>query len=104
MDHDHGLCTMCRVRFAGVMRRSLAVITTIALLIAAAPVRAQAPSYAFDVFGAYLESLRVQLGIPGLAVAVVGEDGILWDHAFGRQDVARVIAPRADTLFHVNGL
>ena len=62
---------------------------------ASAPSRGQAPSYAptyaFDVFGAYLESLRVQAGIPGLAAAVVGEDSVLWEHAYGRQDLNRAI-------------
>jgi CubicO group peptidase (beta-lactamase class C family) len=87
------------------MRRSFLVLfATIALLMASAPMRAQAPTYAFDVFGAYVESLRAQAGIPGLAVAVVGEDGILWEHAYGRQDLTRAIATRTDTPFHVNGL
>ena len=71
---------------------------------ASAPARGQAPTYAFDVFGAYLEALRVQAGIPGLAAAVVGEDGILWEHAYGRQDLNRAIATRTDTPFHINGL
>ena len=85
------------------MRRTF-FITIIALLVASAPSRGQAPTYAFDVFGAYVESLRTLAGIPGLAVAVVGEDGILWEHAYGRQDLARNIATRTDTPFHLDGL
>ena len=79
-------------------------MTAVALLLASATPRGQAPTYAFDVFGAYLESLRVQAAIPGLAVAVVGEDRVLWEHAYGRQDLGRAIATRTDTPFHVNGL
>jgi CubicO group peptidase (beta-lactamase class C family) len=90
------------------MRRLLLFTTAIALLLASAPTHGQAtayaPTYAFDVFGAYLESLRVQAGIPGLAAAVVGEDNVLWEHAYGRQDLGRAIATRTDTPFHVNGL
>jgi CubicO group peptidase (beta-lactamase class C family) len=86
------------------MRRSLVLITTIALLLAGSSARGQAPTYAFDVFGAYLESLRVQAGIPGLAATVVGESDVLWERAYGRQDLARAIATRTDTPFHVNGL
>jgi CubicO group peptidase (beta-lactamase class C family) len=90
------------------MRRLLLFTTTIALLLASVPSHGQAlsyaPTYAFDVFGAYLESLRVQAGIPGLAAAVVGEDSVLWEHAYGRQDLGRAIATRTDTPFHVNGL
>ena len=89
------------------MRRTF-FITIIALLVASAPSRGQAPTsaptYAYDVFGAYVESLRTQAGIPGLAVAVVGEDGILWEHAYGRQDLTRNIATRTDTPFQLDGL
>src|SRR4051812_10025929 len=90
------------------MRRLLLLLTTVALLVASASSRGQtltyAPTYAFDVFGAYLESLRGQAGIPGLAAAVVGENSVLWERAFGRQDVVRAIATRTDTPFQVNGL
>src|SRR4051812_6039125 len=86
------------------MRRVFVLLTLIALLASTAPARGQRLPYAFDVFGAYLESLRAQAGIPGLAAAVAGEDGILWERAFGRQDLAHVIATRSDTPFHVNGL
>ena len=86
------------------MRRSLVLITILALLMASAPTRGQAPTYAFDLFGAYLEALRVQAGIPGMAAAVVGEDAVLWEHAYGRQDLTRAIATRTDTPFHINEL
>ena len=34
-------------------------------------------------FGDYLESLRVQTGIPGMAAALIGKNDILWSRAFG---------------------
>src|SRR5712691_11078931 len=58
----------------------------------------------FGLFGDYLESLRTQAGIPGLSAAIVGENDILWERAFGQQDVERSIAARADTPFHLDGL
>ncbi len=85
------------------MRRSVLLCTTIAvLLLASAPAYAQ--GYAFEVFDPYLDALRVQAGIPGLAAAVVGSDAVLWEHAYGQQDVARAIATRTDTPFHTGGL
>jgi CubicO group peptidase (beta-lactamase class C family) len=87
------------------MRRSALLCTTVALLLLSrAPVRAQAQSYAFDVFGDYLESLQVQAGTPGLAAAIVGDSGTLWERAYGRQDLAHAIATRTDTPFHTDGL
>jgi CubicO group peptidase (beta-lactamase class C family) len=75
---------------------------TALLLLVHAPVRAQVLVY--DVFGAYLDSLRQQAGIPGLAAAIVDNDGIAWERAYGRQDVARSIATRTDTPFNADGL
>jgi CubicO group peptidase (beta-lactamase class C family) len=57
-----------------------------------------------DRFKDYLESLRVQAGIPGLAAAIVGTDDIVWEHAFGQQDIERSIATRTDTPFQLDGL
>ena len=57
-----------------------------------------------DRFRDYLESLRIQAGIPGLAAAIAGTDDIVWEHAFGRQDIERSIATRTDTPFQLDGL
>jgi CubicO group peptidase (beta-lactamase class C family) len=54
--------------------------------------------------GAYFESLRIQAGIPALAVAVVNGKDIIWEQAFGWQDVERLIATRTDTPFHLDGV
>ena len=67
-----------------------------------APVHAQVIVY--DVFSAYLNSLRDQAGIPGLAAAIVDADGAVWEQAYGRQDVGRAIATRTDTPFNADGL
>ena len=55
-------------------------------------------------FGNYLESLRTQAGIPGMSAAIVGANDIIWERSFGLQDVARGIATRPDTPFHLDGL
>lgn len=55
-------------------------------------------------FGDYVESLRAQAGIPGLAAAIVGPNDILWEQAFGLQDTDRFIRVRTDTPFHLDGL
>ena len=54
-------------------------------------------------FGDYLEALRAQAGIPGLAAAIVGPDSVYWDRAFGQQDVERNVATRTDTPFQLDG-
>jgi len=58
----------------------------------------------FALFGRYLDALRVQAGIPGLAAAIIDGDGIAWQQAYGQQDTARSLATRTDTPFHLDGL
>ena len=84
------------------MQRILFAAIVGTLLIVPPVLRAQAP--VLKLIGDYIESLRVQAGIPGLAVAVVGPAGIVWEQAFGRQDVERSIAARTDTPFHIDGV
>jgi CubicO group peptidase (beta-lactamase class C family) len=84
------------------MRRALLVLTIAVVLLGRVPLKAQ--NLVLDRFGDYVESLRVQAGIPGLAASIVGLDDVVWEQAFGRQDTARSIAARTDTPFHLDGL
>lgn len=83
--------------------RRLFLILAIALLLGG-----RVPLYSDDLvldrFRDYLESLRIQAGIPGLAAAIVGPNDILWEHTFGRQDIERSIATRPDTPFQLDGI
>ncbi len=58
----------------------------------------------FASFGRYLESLRAQSGIPGMAAAIMDSDGLAWEQAFGYEDLSRSLQTRTDTLFHLDGL
>lgn len=85
------------------MRRRCFAALLVAMVLLCVPARAQ-QGIVYEVFGAYLDSLRDQAGIPGLAAALVDTNGIVWERAYGRQDVARFIATRTDTPFHADGL
>jgi CubicO group peptidase (beta-lactamase class C family) len=52
----------------------------------------------------YLDALRTQAAIPGLAVAVVDRTSLVWSQSFGLQDVAAAVSTRTDTPFHFDGL
>lgn len=54
-------------------------------------------------FSEYLDALRVQAGIPGLAAAIVGPADVTWEGAFGQQDVERNVVTRLDTPFQLDG-
>jgi CubicO group peptidase (beta-lactamase class C family) len=58
-----------------------------------------------SVFGGYIETLRIQAGIPGMAGAIVGDTDLLWQQAFGLRDAGAAADPmRSDTPFQFNGL
>jgi len=54
--------------------------------------------------GSYLDALRIQAGIPGMTVALVGENDLLWEAAYGVRDVESSTANTTDTPYQVAGL
>jgi len=64
----------------------------------------QAEDLVYVRFTDYVEALRTQIGIPGIAAAIVGRSDVLWEHGFGSQDLARSIQMRSDTPMQFDGL
>jgi CubicO group peptidase (beta-lactamase class C family) len=81
----------------------LALLLPLAILQSSGPLPSTRDQL-LTLFGSYLESLRVQTGIPGIAAAIVGTTDIIWDRGFGRQDIGQNIATRPDTPFPFDGL
>jgi CubicO group peptidase (beta-lactamase class C family) len=85
------------------MRRPVLVLTATVSLAFAVAVYA-ADDLVLDRFGAYLDSLRTQASIPGLAAAIIGSNNVLREFDFGSANVDRSVTVRADTPFHLDGL
>jgi CubicO group peptidase (beta-lactamase class C family) len=85
------------------MRRAALPIATVALT-AAVQIPLLSQELVLSRFQTYLDALRIQTRIPGLSVAVVGRTDILWEGAFGYQNLDDVIAARPDTPYHVDGI
>jgi CubicO group peptidase (beta-lactamase class C family) len=85
------------------MRRPL--LHTLALLFSAAVLTHAADDFDFlySRFGDYLDALRTQAGIPGLAAAIVGPNNVLWEAAYGQRDVERNDPARTNTPFQLDG-
>src|SRR5881398_2891227 len=75
----------------------------VASLLVTPPLHA-ADDLLFDRFRDYVDALRVQAAIPGLAATIVGRSDVLWEHASGLQDLERSVAARPDTPFNIGGL
>jgi len=57
------------------------------------------------LFGSYVDTLRVQAGIPGMAGAIIGDTpDLLWAQAFGLQNINANLATRTDTPFQFDGI
>lgn len=77
----------------------------LALLVAVAiSPRPEAQGLPFALFERYLEALREQTGIPGLSATIIQGRRAVWEAGFGRQDVERSIAARADTPYPIGDL
>src|SRR5436190_13475016 len=79
------------------------VLFCAALVVAGARVRA-GDGLPLDRFRDYLESLRVQSGIPGLTAAIVGTSDVIWQREFGQQNIERAVPARTDTPFQVDAI
>jgi CubicO group peptidase (beta-lactamase class C family) len=83
------------------MRRPL--LLTVALSLSVGAFAHAADDFVLSRFSDYLDALRVQAGIPGLAAAIVSSNAVNWEGAFGQQDVERNIATRSFTPFQLDG-
>lgn len=85
------------------MRRPPLPLLAMALSLSVGALVHAADDFLLSRFSDYLESLRTQAGIPGLAAAIVGSANVNWEGAFGQQDVESNIAARLDTPFQLDG-
>src|SRR5258705_4805933 len=83
------------------MRRPL-LLLTMALSVSVGTRVHGADDFLLARFSDYLESLRTQAGIPGLAAAIVGPSNVFWEATFGQVDVERNLTARFDTPFQLD--
>jgi CubicO group peptidase (beta-lactamase class C family) len=62
------------------------------------------PSGTLPLLESYLESLRLQAGIPGMSAAVLRDETIIWERGFGFQDVGARVRATPDTPYLVGDL
>jgi CubicO group peptidase (beta-lactamase class C family) len=85
------------------MHRRVLILTFAVSLALMTAVRAD--DLVLDRFASYLESLRTQAAIPGLAAAIVGRPGdVVWERGFGRQNIERSVQVSPITPFHLDGV
>jgi CubicO group peptidase (beta-lactamase class C family) len=84
------------------MHRRVLILTSAVSLALMTAVRAD--DLVLDRFASYLESLRTQAAIPGLAASIIRRPGdVVWERGFGRQNIERSVEVTVDTPFHLDG-
>ena len=73
-----------------------------ALLLSAGALVHAADDFLLSRFGEYLDALRVQAGIPGLAAAIVGPTDVTWERTYGFSNIERNFDVRFDTPFQLD--
>jgi len=84
------------------MRRTAAVIVVSLLVLFQQ--RTSTQSLTFSLFERYVDSLRVQAGIPGMSALILQDGIIVWERGFGRADIERALEPTSLTAFQIGGL
>jgi CubicO group peptidase (beta-lactamase class C family) len=79
-------------------------VAAVAVLAVGLSSGASAQNLVFSLFDRYLESLRIQAGIPGLSAAILQNGTIVWERGFGFADVENSLPARPDTPYHVADL
>ena len=85
------------------MRRALPALLLAVLVLTSGSLSGQS-NFVAARFEASLDSLRRQVGIPGLAAAVVLGRDIVWEQTFGLADVERGVPVTPDTPFYLGDL
>jgi CubicO group peptidase (beta-lactamase class C family) len=66
--------------------------------------RTEAQGLTFSLFERYLESFRVEAGIPGLSALILQNGVVVWERGFGRRDVESGALATPDTPYLIGGL
>jgi CubicO group peptidase (beta-lactamase class C family) len=79
------------------------LLLTVTVLFSAGIIAHAADDFVLSRFTDYLDALRTQAGIPGLAAAIVGPTGVAWEGTFGQRDVERNLPAGINTPFQLDG-
>jgi len=66
--------------------------------------RTEAQGLTFSIFERYLESFRVEAGIPGLSALIIQNSIVVWERGMGRRDVESGAPALPDTPYLIGGL
>lgn len=84
--------------------RRLSFVFAVLLGTAVTEQRAEAQNLTLSLFERYLESFRVEAGIPGVSAAILQNGVVVWERGLGRQNVETQTPATPDTPYLIGGI
>lgn len=84
--------------------RRLSIATAVLLGTVVSAQRTEAQGLTFSLFERYLESFRIEAGIPGLSALVIQNGVVVWERGLGRRDVESGAPALPDTPYLIGGV
>jgi CubicO group peptidase (beta-lactamase class C family) len=84
--------------------RRLSIATAVLLGTVVFTQRTEAQGLTFSLFERYLESFRIEAGIPGVSALVIQNSIVVWERGLGRRDVESGAPAEATTPYLIGGL
>jgi len=84
--------------------RTLSITIAVLLGSVVSAQRVEAQELVYSRFESYLESFRLQAGIPGMSATVAHNGLVVWERGFGRRDVEAGAPATPDTPYLLGGL
>jgi len=84
--------------------RRLSIATAVLLSTVVFAQRTEAQGLTFSLFERYLESFRIEAGIPGMSALVIQNGVVAWERGFGRRDVESGAPALPETPYLIGGL
>jgi CubicO group peptidase (beta-lactamase class C family) len=84
--------------------RKFSLVLGVLIGVAASEQPSSAQSLTFSLFESYLESVRIEAGVPAISAAIVQNGTVAWTRGFGRQDVEGAVPATANTPYLIGSL
>lgn len=84
--------------------RRLSIATAVLLSTIVFALRTEAQGLTFSLFERYLESFRVEAGIPGISALIIQNRDVVWARGLGRRDVESGAPADLNTPYLIGGL
>jgi CubicO group peptidase (beta-lactamase class C family) len=84
--------------------RRFSIVLAVLVGIAVSEQQSSAQGLLFSIFERYLESLRIEAGIPGVSAVIVQRGAIAWERGLGKEDLEGNVVTSLETPFVIGGL